>query len=102
VGTPPPRGFPRNDAALPRAHQSLWPDHPRPSTTFVSEGSLMGAATTPKKMAQKLVRLLRPERPDYAYLKKAFQHTRELLAVKPARAKKRLPHLLTDQELVAF
>jgi integrase/recombinase XerD len=62
----------------------------------------MGAATTPKKMAQKLVRLLRPERPDYAYLKKVFQHTRELLAVKPARAKKRLPHLLTDQELVAF
>jgi integrase len=26
----------------------------------------------------------------------------KLLAVKPARAKKRLPHLLTDQELVVF
>jgi integrase len=31
-----------------------------------------------------------------------FQHTRALLAVKPAKVKKRLPQLLTDQELVAF
>jgi integrase/recombinase XerD len=62
----------------------------------------MGPATAPKKMAQRLVRLLRPERPDYAYLKKVFQHTRELLAVKPVKAKKRLPQLLTDQELIAF
>ena len=31
-------------------------------------------------MARKLVRLLRPAHPDYAYLKKVFQHTRELLS----------------------
>jgi hypothetical protein len=37
-----------------------------------------------------------------AYLKKVFQHTRTLLAVKPAKAKKQLPQLLTDQELVGF
>jgi uncharacterized protein (DUF1800 family) len=37
--------------------------------------------TTPTHMAKKLARLLRPERPDYAYLKKVFQHTRALLAV---------------------
>jgi integrase/recombinase XerD len=56
----------------------------------------------PQQMAKKLIRLLRPERPDYAYLKKVFQHTRALLAVKPTKAKKRLPELLTDRELVAF
>ena len=32
--------------------------------------------TTPTHMAKKLARLLRPERPDYAYVKKVFQHTR--------------------------
>jgi integrase/recombinase XerD len=62
----------------------------------------MAPTTAPKKMAQRLARLLRAERPDYAYLKKVFQHTRALLAVKPAKVKKRLPQLLTDQELVAF
>jgi integrase/recombinase XerD len=58
--------------------------------------------TTPTQMAKKLARLLRPERPDYAYLKKVFQHTRALLAVKPTKVAKRLPALLTDRELVAF
>jgi integrase/recombinase XerD len=58
--------------------------------------------TAPTQMATKLARLLRPERPDYAYLKKVFQHTRALLAVKPTKAAKRLPALLTDPELVAF
>jgi hypothetical protein len=50
----------------------------------------MPPATAPKKMAQRLARLLRPEHPDYAYLKKVFQHTRALLALKPAKVKKRL------------
>jgi integrase/recombinase XerD len=53
-------------------------------------------------MAIRLTRLLRPERPDYAYLKKVFQHTRALLAVHPVNPKKRLPELLTDRELMAF
>ena len=53
-------------------------------------------------MAQRLARLLRAERPDYAYLKKVFLHTRDLLAVKPTKVRKRLPQLLADQELVAF
>jgi integrase/recombinase XerD len=63
---------------------------------------MSGHAATPKQMARKLVRLLRPQRPDYPYLKKVFQHTRELLEVKPSKAKKRLPELLTDSELVGF
>ena len=56
----------------------------------------------PKAMAKKLVRVLRAQRPDYHYLKKVFQHTRELLKVGPTPAPKRLPELLTDTELVAF
>jgi integrase/recombinase XerD len=56
----------------------------------------------PKEMAKKLVRLLRPQRPDYYYLKKVFQHTREIIRVEPGKAEKRLPELLTDEELVAF
>jgi integrase/recombinase XerD len=61
-----------------------------------------GQAATPKQMARKLVRLLRPQRPDYPYLKKVFQHTRELLGVKASKTHKRLPELLTDSELVGF
>lgn len=62
----------------------------------------MTRQNTPKQMARKLARLLRPEQPDHDYLKKVFQHTRALLAVKPAKMPKRLPELLNDQELVAF
>ncbi len=58
--------------------------------------------TQPKEMAKKLVRLLRSQRPDYYYLKKVFQHTREMLKVKRGKVEKRLPELLTDNELVAF
>lgn len=63
---------------------------------------MTGQAATPKQMARKLVRVLRPQRPDYPYLKKVFQHTRELLGVKPSKTSKRLPELLTDSELVGF
>jgi integrase/recombinase XerD len=56
----------------------------------------------PKEMAKKLVRLLRPMHPDYSYLKKVFQHTRQLLQVRPGKVEKRLPELLTDDELLSF
>jgi integrase/recombinase XerD len=56
----------------------------------------------PKAMAKKLARLLRPQHPDYHYLKKVFQHTREVLEIGVAPSTKRLPELLTDTELVAF
>ncbi len=42
--------------------------------------------TPPMVMAKKLVKLLKPERPNYLYLKKVFQHTRSLLAVKKNKA----------------
>lgn len=62
----------------------------------------MAERVPPKAMAKKLVRALRPQHPDYHYLKKVFQHTRELLDVDSAPRAKRLPELLTDAELVAF
>jgi len=55
---------------------------------FVPQSGVMAHPISPKKMAQRLARLLRP---DYAYLKKAFQHTRTLLGVKPTKAKKTAP-----------
>jgi len=58
--------------------------------------------TPPKEMAKKLVRALRPQHPDYQYLKKVFQHTRELLRVRTGRVEKHLPELLTDDELITF
>jgi len=62
----------------------------------------MSARMPPKAMARKLVRVLRPQHPDYHYLKKVIQHTWELLAVEPGCQPKRLPELLTDAELVAL
>jgi integrase/recombinase XerD len=62
----------------------------------------MAKRIPPKAMAQKLVRVLRPHHPDYHYLKKVFQHTRELLEVGPVSQPQRLPELLTETELKAF
>ncbi len=62
----------------------------------------MAPRLPPKVMAKKLVRALRTQHPDYHYLKKVFQHTRTLLALKTAPPVKRLPVLLTDVELVTF
>lgn len=56
----------------------------------------------PKEMAKKLERQLRPQKPDYQYLKQVFQHIRTIMDVTPADREKRLPELLTDQELISF
>jgi integrase/recombinase XerD len=63
---------------------------------------MMATRIPPKIMAKKLVRTLRPQHPDYHYLKKVFQHTRDLLAIGPGPRPKRLPDLLTEAELVAL
>jgi integrase/recombinase XerD len=60
----------------------------------------MAARVPPKAMAKKFVRVLRPQHPDAHYLKKVFQHTRELLDIGATPKAKRLPELLTDAELV--
>ena len=59
------------------------PDHARSGAALVSETGLMAPTTAPKKWLNASPGLLRAERPDYAYLKKVFQHTRILLSVKP-------------------
>jgi len=56
----------------------------------------------PMEMAKKIARQLRRQRPDYRYLSKVFQYTRQLLEVVPNKKEKRLPQLLTDEELAAF
>jgi integrase/recombinase XerD len=56
----------------------------------------------PKEMALKLARELRKQRPDYQYLKQVFFHLRRILEVTPEKGEKRLPFLLTDEELQAF
>ncbi|MBM3210924.1 hypothetical protein FJZ33_01805 [Candidatus Poribacteria bacterium] len=58
--------------------------------------------TPPKEMAKKLAGQLRSQRPDYQYLKQVFQHIRTILDVTPKDKEKRLPELLTNQELTAF
>jgi hypothetical protein len=62
----------------------------------------MSERVPPKAMTKKLVRVLRPQHPDAVYLKKVFQHTRDLLGAMPERPAKHLPELLTDTELDAF
>jgi len=56
----------------------------------------------PKEMARKIALKLRPQRPDYQYLKHVFFHVRRLLEVTPEKEEKRLPELLTNEELQAF
>ena len=62
-----------------------------------------GPARTPaRRKARQLAKYLRAERPDYAYLKEVFRHLREELAVKVARAPKKLPYVPTEAEIRAF
>ena len=60
--------------------------------------------TPPKKMADQIVRLLRKEHPDPSYIKKIFQYVRESLDLKGGKVvqSKRLPELLTEDELSRF
>lgn len=58
----------------------------------------------PKQVAKKIVKILKPQRPDYSYVKKVFEHIRQELDLKgkaPSLGKK-LPELLTDEELKYF
>ncbi|MCA9775129.1 MAG: tyrosine-type recombinase/integrase [Candidatus Eremiobacteraeota bacterium] len=63
----------------------------------------MSERLPPKEMAKKITRLLKKQDPDYGYLKKVFAQVRESLGLKGkiTRAKK-LPELLTDDEMKCF
>ena len=57
----------------------------------------------PKEMALKLTKLLKKQRPDPNYLKKVFEHVRRELDMQGRiPAKKKLPKLLTEEEMNLF
>jgi integrase/recombinase XerD len=63
----------------------------------------MSEARTPaQKKARQLARLLRPERPDYAYLKKVFHHLRAELDIEVPRSSKKLPYVPSDEEIERY
>lgn len=57
----------------------------------------------PKKMALQLARILKKQRPDASYVKEVFQYVRRELGLRGSALKTRkLPDILTEQELVRF
>lgn len=59
--------------------------------------------TPPKKMAQRLVKLLKRQRPDVNYVKKVFEHIRTELGLRGRpHPERKLPELLTEEELKQF
>jgi integrase/recombinase XerD len=56
-----------------------------------------------KKMALQVVKMLKKQRPDASYVKEVFQYVRRELGLRGGASKaKKLPNILTEQELVRF
>ena len=54
-----------------------------------------------KKMALQVVKMLKKQRPDASYVKEVFQYVRRELGLRGGASKaKKLPNILTEQELV--
>lgn len=63
----------------------------------------MKKRVTPKKMALKIAKLIGEQNPDYNYVKKIFEHVRLELNLKgTAKSKKKLPELLSKEEIQNF
>lgn len=58
--------------------------------------------TPARTKAKELAKLLRAERPDYAYLKQVFRELRKELEVEVERSSPRLPDVPTEEEMRAF
>ncbi|MEN8237453.1 MAG: tyrosine-type recombinase/integrase [Pseudomonadota bacterium] len=58
--------------------------------------------TPSKKKAKQLIKLLRPEHPDYDYLREVFRHIRQELAVKRKNKPKHLPYVPTEEEIKQY
>jgi integrase/recombinase XerD len=57
----------------------------------------------PKQIARKITKILKKQRPDANYLKKIFEHIRSELELKgKTHTVKKLPELLSDDELIQF
>lgn len=59
----------------------------------------MTSRMPPRKMAKQLTKYLRPERPDYNYLRDLFRHLRKELAVQVTKTSKKLPFVPTEKEI---
>ena len=55
--------------------------------------------TPARTKARQLAKHLRPERPDYDYLKQVFRHLRSELGIEIPRGPKRLPYVPTEEEI---
>ena len=53
-------------------------------------------------LQKELAKLLRTERPDYAYLKSVFRELRKELSIEVERSSPRLPEIPTEEEMRAF
>lgn len=58
--------------------------------------------TPPSKMAKQLIKYLRPQRPDYNYLRDLFRHLRKELDVPVTTNPKRLPVIPTEEEIKKY
>lgn len=56
----------------------------------------------PSKMAKKLIKYIRPQRPNYNYLRDLFRHLRKELDVPVTTAPKRLPLIPTEEEIKKY
>jgi len=58
--------------------------------------------TPPRKLAKKLLKYLRPQRPDYNYLRDLFRHLRKELDVSVIAAPKKLPLIPPEEEIKKY
>ena len=58
--------------------------------------------TPAKKKAEQIAKILKPERPDYNYLREIFRSLRKELNVKVVVAPKRLPYVLSEEEIKRY
>ncbi len=58
--------------------------------------------TPPAAKAGQIARLLKPEKPDYNYLREIFRHLRRRLGVKVVTAPKKAPHVPTEEEIKRY
>jgi integrase/recombinase XerD len=58
--------------------------------------------TPPNKLAKQLVKHLRPQRPDYNYLRELFRHLRKELGVPVTTVPKKLPVVPTEEEIKKY
>ena len=58
--------------------------------------------TPPRKMAKQLTKYLRPQRPDYNYLRDLFRHLRTELDIAVTTTPKKLPLIPTEEEIKKY